>query len=293
MRGVGLSGRVPHPGQLVPACSRSSARGTGSRETSTSSGSPGDIALMTIYRKLPADLSELGGPSNGFVLEGSSRSSRSRPAACCSSGTASPEVGLSESLLPVPEDEGTSKLPWDYFHINSADVDSDGNILISARHTSAVYKLSKRTGKIIWRLGGRRATSPSARARSSPGNTTCTGGRTERSRSSTTPRSGPTKGVQSRALRLRVDTPHPSRHARPRLPAPAAAPVAEPGQRAVPGQRQRLRRLGPERVLHRVLGRGQGARGREVRQCGAQHRLLPRLPLPLGRDPDDGSLTRF
>ncbi|HSP73567.1 MAG TPA: arylsulfotransferase family protein, partial [Gaiellaceae bacterium] len=37
------------------------------------------------------------------------------------------------------------------------DVDADGNLLVSARNTWAVYKISRRTGEVIWRLGGKRS----------------------------------------------------------------------------------------------------------------------------------------
>lgn len=43
----------------------------------------------------------------------------------------------------------------DYFHLNSIDEDADGNFLVSARHTSTVYKLDRKTGSVIWRLGGK------------------------------------------------------------------------------------------------------------------------------------------
>jgi hypothetical protein len=47
--------------------------------------------------------------------------------------------------------------PFDYFHINGIDVDRDGNLLVSARNTSALYKVSRRTGRVLWRLGGKRS----------------------------------------------------------------------------------------------------------------------------------------
>ena len=47
--------------------------------------------------------------------------------------------------------------PFDYFHINSIDVDTDGNLLISARHTCAVYKIDRHTGQVIWRMGGKKS----------------------------------------------------------------------------------------------------------------------------------------
>ena len=45
--------------------------------------------------------------------------------------------------------------PFDYFHVNSIDVDLDGNLLVSARNTWGVYKLDRKTGAVIWRLGSK------------------------------------------------------------------------------------------------------------------------------------------
>jgi hypothetical protein len=47
--------------------------------------------------------------------------------------------------------------PWDYFHVNAVDVDADGNLLVSARNTWAVYKVQRDTGRVLWRLGGKRS----------------------------------------------------------------------------------------------------------------------------------------
>ena len=43
----------------------------------------------------------------------------------------------------------------DYVHGNSIDADPDGNIIISCRHMSEVTKISRTTGEILWRLGGK------------------------------------------------------------------------------------------------------------------------------------------
>src|SRR5581483_5489283 len=56
-------------------------------------------------------------------------------------------VGLDETSVGVAD-------VWDYFHLNSIDVDDDGNLLVSARYPSAVYKIDRKTGAVIWRLGG-------------------------------------------------------------------------------------------------------------------------------------------
>ena len=43
---------------------------------------------------------------------------------------------------------------FDFPHMNSIDVDTDGNILLSSRNTSECTKIDRNTGDIIWRLGG-------------------------------------------------------------------------------------------------------------------------------------------
>jgi len=42
----------------------------------------------------------------------------------------------------------------DFTHMNAIDVDTDGNILLSSRNTSEITKIDRKTGLVIWRLGG-------------------------------------------------------------------------------------------------------------------------------------------
>jgi hypothetical protein len=62
-------------------------------------------------------------------------------------------IALSESHARKPRHGGA----WDYVHANSVALDADGNFIVSARLTSAVYKISRRSGRILWRLGGARS----------------------------------------------------------------------------------------------------------------------------------------
>ena len=62
-------------------------------------------------------------------------------------------VGLRESYDRRPDD-GTQ---FDYFHLNAVEVGPDGDLLISARNTCALYEIDRTTGAINWRLGGRRS----------------------------------------------------------------------------------------------------------------------------------------
>ena len=62
-------------------------------------------------------------------------------------------IPIAESFaLPRP---GT---PFDYAHTNSVNLDTDGDFLMSARNTWAGYKIDRETGRILWRLGGKKST---------------------------------------------------------------------------------------------------------------------------------------
>ena len=45
--------------------------------------------------------------------------------------------------------------PLDFDHPNSLDFDLDGNYIASFRHMGEITKIDRRTGELIWRLGGR------------------------------------------------------------------------------------------------------------------------------------------
>ena len=62
-------------------------------------------------------------------------------------------IGLAESYYPPPKKSGNT---WDYFHVNGITIDpTDNNLLISSRNTCAIYKVNRRTGRVIWKLGGK------------------------------------------------------------------------------------------------------------------------------------------
>ena len=108
-------------------------------------------ALVTAHVVRPANLSSVGGPANGQVI-----------------GSVIQEIAIPSgrvlfewrSLDHVAIEESYATYTghaYDYFHVNSIDVDADGHLLVSARNTWAVYKLHAKTGKVLWRLGGKRS----------------------------------------------------------------------------------------------------------------------------------------
>lgn len=44
---------------------------------------------------------------------------------------------------------------YDPYHGNSVGIDTDGNLIVSMRNTSAVYKVNRSTGQVIWELAGK------------------------------------------------------------------------------------------------------------------------------------------
>src|SRR5215207_7835886 len=60
------------------------------------------------------------------------------------------DIALSESYTPPPKGHAR----WDHMHVNSVVLDASGDIVISSRVTHAVYRISRTSGRLIWRLGG-------------------------------------------------------------------------------------------------------------------------------------------
>ena len=59
--------------------------------------------------------------------------------------------------IPIEESYWPLSADWDYVHLNSIGVDRDENLLVSSRNTHTIYKLDRRSGAIMWRLGGKRS----------------------------------------------------------------------------------------------------------------------------------------
>jgi Arylsulfotransferase (ASST) len=115
---------------------------------------PRGTALITVYHPIPYDLSALGGPADGQVVDGIAQEIDIASGAVVFEWHSLDHVGLDESEAPVPTTAGAV---YDYFHINAVNWDEDGNIIINARNTWTTYKVDHRDGKVLWRLGGKKS----------------------------------------------------------------------------------------------------------------------------------------
>ena len=115
---------------------------------------PSGTALVMSYVPVPWDLSKLGGRRDGVVEDNVVQEIDVATGQLLFEWHALGTIGLGESYRPAPRKRGQMHDPY---HLNSIELDSDGNFVVSARHTNAVYKIDRATGDVIWRLGGKRS----------------------------------------------------------------------------------------------------------------------------------------
>ncbi len=112
---------------------------------------PQNTALVTAYREQPADLSAIGGPAKSSVFEGVIQEIDIETGKLLFEWQSLDHVGVDESYIKA------TKGPADYFHINSIALWDDESLLVSARSTWAAYRINRKTGEVIWRLGGKKS----------------------------------------------------------------------------------------------------------------------------------------
>jgi hypothetical protein len=116
---------------------------------------PWNTALITADTITTANLTSIGGPADQKVVDSIVQEIDISTGKVLFQWNAADHVPYQYSEQPRPASAAT---PWDWFYINAVHLDTDGNLLISARYAWAVYKVSLRTGNIIWVLGGKHST---------------------------------------------------------------------------------------------------------------------------------------
>jgi hypothetical protein len=109
-------------------------------------------ALISAYEPIHANLSSVGGPSDGLLNDCVVQEIDVRTGLVMFEWHALGHVPLSYSYAPVPHLSGTV---YDYFHLNSIQPQADGDLLIGARNTWAAYMISTAGGGTVWTLGGK------------------------------------------------------------------------------------------------------------------------------------------
>src|SRR5919112_1140632 len=121
------------------------------RDVLTWGQTPGEYV---IFDAVPQDLASVGGSKDSVAIQGIVQELDIQTGEVLFEWRSIDHVALEETYVTPSEDHYPG---IDYFHLNSVDVDHDNNLLISARETSAVYKIDRKTGEVIWRLGGKKS----------------------------------------------------------------------------------------------------------------------------------------
>lgn len=116
---------------------------------------PNGVAFVTVYQPVHWNLSSVHGPANGIIEDCIVQEIDVRTGLVMFEWHALGHVPMSASYsTPQP----LTTAVWDWFHINSINVEPNGNLLISSRNTWAVYQIGHTFGEVLWTLGGRNST---------------------------------------------------------------------------------------------------------------------------------------
>ena len=110
-----------------------------------------NTALVLGWRVVKRNLSGYGGPARSAILDNVVQEIDIRTGKLLFNWSAAHRISPRYSYVRPPKRSGA----WDAYHFNSISEDSDGSLLLTSRHMSAVYKIARRSGRVLWKLGGR------------------------------------------------------------------------------------------------------------------------------------------
>jgi hypothetical protein len=111
--------------------------------------SPNDTALITSYKAMHWNLTSIGGPRDGQVVDSIFQEIDIPTGNVLAEWHALDHVPVANTVATY-----SSAQPFDYFHINAVTSNGAGQVLVSGRSVSAVFDVDEASGKIIWQLGG-------------------------------------------------------------------------------------------------------------------------------------------
>ena len=114
---------------------------------------PQGTALITVYDAIDCNLSSVGGARDGAVADTLLQEIDLKTGLVMYEWHSLDHVPLASSYASAAP--ASKAEPYDYFHINSIDVEQDGDLLVDSRNTWAAYDVDPQTGQVRWELGGR------------------------------------------------------------------------------------------------------------------------------------------
>ena len=110
-----------------------------------------NTALLLAFKTIARNLSAVGGRTRGKLVDYIVQEIDLKTGKLLLDWSAAEHIPIADAFVRQPKTDA----PWDPYHANSVAIASDGNLLVSMRHTSAVYKIDRRSGQVLWTLGGR------------------------------------------------------------------------------------------------------------------------------------------
>jgi Arylsulfotransferase (ASST) len=115
---------------------------------------PHGVAYTTAFNPIRCDVSSVeGGTHDGVLLDNAVQEIDVKTGLVRWEWHSLDHIAVTESETAAPK----TSAPWDWFHLNSIDVEPNGDLLISARSTWAAYQLQSGSGNVLWRLGGNKS----------------------------------------------------------------------------------------------------------------------------------------
>jgi len=115
-----------------------------------------DTALLTVYNQTNADLTGMGWfrTKDGWITDSIFQEVDLATGELLFQWSAAEHFRADLSYMTNPFGGYSEGIPFDFFHINSVDKDSQGNYLICSRHFHSVMTVDGKTGEVLWELGG-------------------------------------------------------------------------------------------------------------------------------------------
>ncbi|HXE44294.1 MAG TPA: arylsulfotransferase family protein [Conexibacter sp.] len=113
---------------------------------------PRGTAFLSAYVRRRMDLRAVGGPRDGTIFDSVVQEVDVASGRVVWRWRASDHVPVTDGVTPPK-----AGVPHDFFHVNAVSPGPHGTLLISGRNTHAIYDVEGRSGRVLWRLGGRRS----------------------------------------------------------------------------------------------------------------------------------------
>ncbi|AOT73305.1 arylsulfotransferase family protein [Geosporobacter ferrireducens] len=115
-----------------------------------------NTALFTAVKQVPADLTPYGGPADGYFDNYSIQEVDLKTGQLLFFWDVLAHVDPADSMIPASSATSSNNI-WDCYHVNSVEEGPNNTLLISMRNMWAIYNIDKKTGNIIWQLGGKQS----------------------------------------------------------------------------------------------------------------------------------------